>query len=531
MALPRRQKARLTLAACATAIVVGSAASVAGAPAGAAAPGEQATAAVSPCQPGAKQGSCPSKGEKRRERQRKLRRANAKQKRPNVIVIETDDLNLSDMPGLPTVLDKLARLGTSFRNSYASFPLCCPSRATFLTGQYAHNHHVIGSEPATGYNALDHTNTLAVWLRRSGYRTAMVGKYLNGYGLDDGLPELRPDATEVPPGWTEWYALTGGLDQRRYKYWLNENGRLRWYGAGRLENYVTDVLAAKTIDFLRRRARYPKPFFLWFNPTAPHGEAGLPLGATRDPTPAPRHLGLYGNATAPRNPNFNEDDVDDKPDLVSKQPKLGQADIDDIDRRFRGRMESLLSVDEAVGRIIRRLKKARDLRKTYLIFTSDNGIQLGAHRLIFKSYLYEESLRVPLIIRGPKFPAGVVRDQLVANIDLAPTIAQIAKATPGLAMDGIPLLPLALKPAAASGRDLLFESYDFNSFGIRRGNWRYNQYENGDNKEELYDLVADPFELTNLLHPNPNPPASAGIKAQLEARLAQLKACAGASCQ
>src|SRR5215207_4108421 len=155
MGLPKRQGTRLTLATCVSAIVVGSVVSVTGAPAGAAAPGEQA-AAASRCQPGAKQGSCPSKGERRRERQRKIRRANARQKRPNVIVIETDDQNLSDMSALPTVLDKLARLGTSFRNSYASFPLCCPSRATFLTGQYAHNHHVIGSEPATGYNALNH---------------------------------------------------------------------------------------------------------------------------------------------------------------------------------------------------------------------------------------------------------------------------------------------------------------------------------------------------------------------------------------
>jgi N-acetylglucosamine-6-sulfatase len=520
MRVPRRKRARLTIAVCVSAAIAGAAMLLPGAPAGAAETGPAGSSAAS-CKPGSGAGSC-GKGERRRERRQKLRRANATQKRPNVIVIETDDQNLAEMTALPTVLDKLARLGTTFRNSYASFPLCCPSRATFLTGQYAHNHHVIGSEPSTGYNALDHTNTLAVWLRRSGYRTAMIGKYLNGYGLDDGIPELRPDSKEVPLGWTEWYALTGGLDQRRYKYWLNENGRLRWYG-GQPENYVTDLLTSKAADFLRRRARYPKPFFLWFNPTAPHGEAGLPLGATRDPTPAPRHLGLYGNATAPRNPNFNEDDVSDKPKLVKDQPPLGQADIDDIDRRFRGRMESLLSVDEAVGRIIRGLKKAHDLRKTYLIFTSDNGIQLGAHRLIFKSYLYEESTRVPLIIRGPKFPAGAVRDQLVANIDLAPTISQIAKATPSLAMDGISLLPLALNPAAASGRDLLFESYAFNSFGVRSGKWQFNRYQNGD--EELYDMILDPWQLESR-----DATPDAGIEQQLKARLAQLKTCAGASC-
>ncbi len=176
-------------------------------------------------------------------------------------------------------------------------------------------------------------------------------------------------------------------------------------------------------------------------------------------------------------------------------------------------------------RIISRLKKARDLRKTYIFFTSDNGLQLGSHRLIFKSYLYEESTRVPLIVRGPRFPAGVVRDQLVANIDLAPTIVDITKAVPRLTMDGISLIPLAANPSAAASRDILFESYDLNSFGIRDGRWQYNQYENGD--EELYDLAADPFELNS----STATPTLTVTEAQLRARLAQLKTCAGASCQ
>lgn len=505
-----RQGTRLTIAGCVAALVVGLSLTATGVPAGAA-PAEK---------PGATQ------KQMRKERLEKLRRANAKQKRPNVIVIETDDQN-NDMSALPIVLDKLARLGTTFRNSYASFPLCCPSRATFLTGQYAHNHRVISTDLPNGYNGLDHSNTLAVWLRRSGYRTAMVGKYLNGYGLNDGLIEPVADTKEIPPGWSEWYALTSGSDQRRYQYKLNENGKLQYYGTG-ARNYVTDVLSAKAIDFLQRRAPRPKPFFLWFNPTAPHGESGVPFNSTRDPQPAPRYLGAFGDGGAPRTPNFDEPNVSDKPDLVIDQPRLSQADIDDIDRRWRGRQESLLSVDEAVKRIIGRLKKARDLRKTYIFFTSDNGLQLGAHRLIFKSYLYEESTRVPLIVRGPGFPAGVVRDQLVANIDLAPTIVEITKARPGLTMDGISLLPLAANPSAASGRDILFESYNLNSFGIRDGNWHFNEYQNGD--EELYDLIADPFELTSKHDPLDYPQYTA-TKAQLKARLAQLKSCAGASCQ
>jgi N-acetylglucosamine-6-sulfatase len=503
----RQQSRRLALGGCVSALVVGLTLGAGGVPVGASA---------------AKKPDATEK-QQRKERLEKLRRANAKQKRPNVIVVETDDQN-NDMSPLPIVLDKIGRLGTTFRNSYASFPLCCPSRATFLTGQYAHNHHVISTDLPNGYNGLNHANTLPVWLRKSGYRTAMVGKYLNGYGLNDGIPEPVADTKEIPPGWTEWYALTSGSDQRRYQYKLNENGKLQYYGTG-ARNYVTDVLSTKAVDFLRRRAPHPKPFFLWFNPTAPHGESGVPFNSTRDPQPAPRYLGAYGDGGAPRTPNFDEANVTDKPEFVRDQPRLNQNDIDDIDRRWRGRQESLLSVNDAVKRIITRLKKAHDLRRTYIFFTSDNGLQLGSHRLFFKSYLYEESTRVPLIVRGPRFPAGVVRDQLVANIDLAPTIVDITQARPRLTMDGISLIPLAANPATAAGRDILFESYDLNSFGIRDGNWQYNEYPKDD--EELYDLIADPFELTSL-HDDP---AQALTKATLKSRLAQLKSCAGVSCQ
>ena len=316
----------------------------------------------------------------------------------------TDDQNES-MEGLASTQSLLAGQGTTFRNSYVSFPLCCPSRATFLTGQYSHNHGVFTTELPNGYNGLNHANTLPVWLRSSGYRTAMVGKYLNGYGIDDGIVEPTIDALEIPPGWSEWYGLTGGLEQRRYKYKLNEQGKIRFYKAG-ARNYVTDVLSSKAVDFVDRQAPFPKPFFMWFNPTAPHGEAGVFPGALRDPAPAPRHLGRYEFASAPRTPSFDEADVTDKPPSVRTTPKLTVEQIADIDRRYRSRLESLLSVDDAVRQIVGRLKKTGDLKRTYIFFTSDNGLLLGAHRLLFKNYIYEESTRVPLIVRGPAVPQG-----------------------------------------------------------------------------------------------------------------------------
>lgn len=487
------------------------------------APGQPGSPEPAAAAPGA--ANEPGATEGKRERLREMRRRNRRQKRPNVIVVMTDDQNES-MEGLPRTLRLLRDRGTTFANSYVSFPLCCPSRATFLTGQYAHNHGVISTELPNAYNGLDHSNTLAVWLRSSGYRTAMVGKYLNGYGIEDGIAEPASDAKEIPPGWADWFALTAGLEQRRYKYKVNDNGRLRWYPR-RTQNYVTDVLANRAVDFVKRQAPRPKPFFLWFNPTAPHGEAGVFADATRDPQPAPRHEGAYEGASLPRPPSFDEADVSDKPEAVRERPRLSDQEIADLERRHRGRLESLLAVDEAIARIVARVRKAGDKRKTYIFFTSDNGVLLGAHRLIFKNFLYEESLRVPLIVRGPRFPAGAVRTQPVSNVDLAPTIAQLAKVRPELTVDGRSLLPLARDPAFRSSRELLFESGVYGgSAGIRSADGRWVLLDDNAQGLELYDLRADPYQLESL-HADP---ARAAIRDQLAARLAQLRVCAGPAC-
>jgi len=462
----------------------------------------------------------------RKQRLEKLRRANRKQKRPNVVVVMTDDQSDS-MLGLGGVVKQVGGRGTTFRNSYVSFPLCCPARATLLTGQYAHNHGVVSTELPNGYNGLDHSNTLAVWLRRAGYRTAMVGKYLNGYGLNDGIAERVKDAREIPPGWNDWYALTGNTDQKRYRYKLNENGKIRRYGKG-AKNYVTDVLAKKALNVVDRRAKRPKPFFLWFNPTAPHGERGNPAGASRNPRPARRHHGRFESLTAPHPPNFNEADVSDKPGFIRALPPFSSEEILDFDRRFRGRAESLLSVNQAVKRLLRRLRKAGDLRKTYVIFTSDNGLMMGAHRLTLKNYLYEEDTKVPLLIRGPRFPAGALRDQFVSNVDLAPTIVELTGARPGRTMDGRSLLGPANDPSVGTGRELLFE-ISGDVAGIRSGKWIYIDRGAG-SINELYDMVADPFQLENRLGVMPVDPADTAIAGQLAARLSQLRSCSGASC-
>ena len=519
MPVQRNQGARLSAAtaplAAAIALALFSAAPAAGG---------SGSAAPNPATPAAStdQAKPDGKGKPSKEKRRQQQRANRRQKRPNVIVVMTDDQDDS-MIGLDNTVRLIGSRGTTFTNSYVSFPLCCPSRATLLTGQYAHNHGVTSTELPNGYNGLNHANTLAVWLRAGGYRTGMVGKYLNGYGINDGIPERTSDAKAIPPGWSEWYALTDDKDQRRYRYRLNENRQIVKYKS-RKKDYVTDVLANKAVNFVKRRAPQPKPFFLWFNPTAPHGEAGRPFGAQRNPTPAPRHLGAFEGAVRPRTPNFNEADVSDKPDFIQATPQLSAAEVLDVDLRYRGRLESMLSVDEAVKRLIGRLRKAGDLGKTYVIFTSDNGLLMGAHRLVLKNYLYEEDTQVPLLIRGPRFPAGAVREQPVSNVDLAPTIAELTRVRPGLTMDGRSLLPAARDPSFGRGREILFERSGFDA-GIRSGDWVYIDRGPGADPE-LYNLAEDPFQLESL-H---DVPAHNAIEAQLAARLAQLRNCVGAAC-
>jgi N-acetylglucosamine-6-sulfatase len=464
---------------------------------------------------------CQAARDRRHQNRAELRRKNARQKRPNVILIDTDDQNVTDMFVMRKTLNLLGARGTTFRNSYVSYPLCCPSRATHLTGQYAHNHGVVTDGQ---YGVLDNSNTLAVWLKRAKYRTAMVGKYLNGYGV------LNP--REVPPGWRQWFALTGGTEQKRYGFKVNDNGKVRRYGR-KPAHYVDSILGTKVNDLLKAWAPSPKPFFLYYNPNNPHGEKGTPIWSTRDPEPAPRYLGTFGDIPAPRPPNFNEANVTDKPKMIRDIPLLSDPEKSDIDRRYRGRLESLLSVDDQVKKIVKLVRKYGDKRKTFIIFTSDNGLELGSHRIMFKNFLYEEGERVPLIIRGPGVPQNVTRDQLVANIDLAPTIVALAKARPGRVMDGINLLPLTQDPSASANRDLLFESVDLGIYGLRRGQWSYNRYSNGD--QELYNLNTDPYQLQNLLYDPPGlgepSPQDVALAGQLSARLAQLRVCSGASCR
>ena len=292
-----------------------------------------------------------------------------------MVVIETDDQTRGSIRVMRNVRALIGNKGARFKNSFVNYSLCCPSRATFLTGQYAHNHGVIDNTPPDGgfprFESLHGDNNLAVWLQDSGYYTALIGKYMNGY-------DERP---LVPPGWSEWYA---SQNQAVYNYRLNENGTPVYYGY-QPADFKQDVLTRKAVGFVNRRAPKPKPFFLWLTYTAPHW-GGLPFAnppknCRGTATPAPRHAHAFDSEPLPKPPNFNERYVSDKPAAIRSHPLLNASQIADIQRRYRCQLESLLSVDEGVKKIVQALVAKGELANTLLVFTSDNGFFNGAHRI------------------------------------------------------------------------------------------------------------------------------------------------------
>jgi len=440
-------------------------------------------------------------------------------KRPNVVVLMTDDQTVESMRVMPNVRVLLADQGVTFDNSFVSYALCCPSRSTFLTGQYTHNHGVWGNAaPNGGYYKLDSTNTLPVWLSSAGYQTIHLGKYLNGYGTRNNL--------EIPPGWGEWQGSVDPTTYRFYNYTLNENGKLVTYGTG-AANYQTDVYARKAVDIVRRQAADPRPFFLWVAFLAPHSgaprEPDDPAGQST-PAPAPRHRNVFATQPLPTPPSFNEADVSDKPAGIRNRALLTPARIAALRENYQQRLESLLAVDEAVAQIVAELNAIGELDNTYIVFTSDNGFFHGEHRVPQgKVLLYEPSIRVPLIIRGPNLPRGQHRSQLVANIDLAATIVAATKARPGRVIDGRNLLPFARNPLLHAGRDLLLETTTYSA--IRTPRWLYAEHVTGE--RELYDLARDPDELASL-HADFR---YERVKADLALRLARLRGCSGPVCR
>jgi arylsulfatase A-like enzyme len=444
------------------------------------------------------------------------------QARPNVLLILTDDLDaeLGTLDYMPNLRRLLTAEGVTFENAFVTNSLCCPSRATLLRGQYTHGHGVYTNMPPTGgFEKFSATglerSTLATWLQDAGYLTALLGKYLNGY------PGTA--VTHVPAGWTEWFVPARGNGYAMFNYTINENGTLRSHAAA-ADDYITDVLREKAKAVVRRAATEGKPFFVEVATYAPHAPA----------TPAPRHAAMFPDLKAPRTASFNEADVSDKPGS-GQRALLGAQQLENLDRQYRLRVLSMQAVDEMIADLIGTLEQTGQLARTYIIFTSDNGFHLGQHRLPGgKTTAYEEDIHVPLLVRGPGVPKGRSMSALVANVDLAPTIAELAGVKPPPFVDGRSIVPLLHGKTQNDWRTaVLIESYPGNgpdvrgARGARAGRGaraaarragraavaadstpaaryialrtdRYTFVLHANGAQELYDLRADPDQLSNL---------------------------------
>jgi N-acetylglucosamine-6-sulfatase len=447
--------------------------------------------------------------------------------RPNVVVLMTDDQTLASLASMPQTNALLAAPGTVFEQATATFPLCCPSRATALTGQYSHNHQIVHNVgDFGGHRRLSHANTLPAWLHAAGYRTMHLGRYLNGYEYSDG----------IPAGWDEWHAAPHSAAFNYTSWRVNENGSLVQYPVEEHPGeYLTDYHGRRASELIEEAAPSEQPFFLqvWF--VAPHSarprDADDPRGQST-PSPAPRHRDMFAFTPMPIPLNFNEASVIEKPQAITDRPLLDPTSVAAIEENWRQELESLQAVDDAVARIVGTLERTGELANTLILYTSDNGFMHGEHRVKSgKVWHYEEASRVPFIMRGPGVPAGLRDPRPVANIDMAPTIVDAADAQPQRVLDGRSLFGLVADPGVWWGRDILLE----NGRGangvpayraIRTGRFIYAQHLST-GEYELYDLERDPFQLDNL----DGVPAYASVQRDLAKRLRLLRNCAGRGCQ
>lgn len=514
---------------------------------------------------------------------------------PNLVVILVDDLStdaldaLLDVGLMPNLQRRLMDVGVTFENAFVTDAICCPSRATYLRGQYAHNHGVLsnlssnvpelgiaspGWFPANGQPGRE-DSTIATWLAVAGYTTGFIGKYLNGYGIYAPEGELDP-ATYIPPGWDDWQGLLDPTTYQVYDYRLNDNGTVLQFGDSPAD-YQTDVLAARAVEFIEARALGAEKFFLTVTPLAPHVEvldSALgdfehgPLQLTI--RPAPRHMPLLNGNPADGEvpfplfkPSFNEADMSDKPscprapptdgELVTEPQCVGDRSALQLDpdivaavNHWKSMLASMLAVDDLLGLVLDAIDTNGLAGETVVLFTSDNGYMYGEHRLHNKQVPYEESIRVPLVVRGPGFATGVSSPAILVNNDNAPTLAFLGGATPTYDPDGANFVPLLLNPANSnwSRRSLLVEHWFIPSVILKFENpsyaavrsirpsanflyvaWRANTASpTHTSHREFYNLAADPFQLQSVA-------LSPSLEGALDGFVSAFRGCAGQGCR
>ena len=439
---------------------------------------------------------------------------------PNIIFILIDDLRWDELgiaghPYLKTFnIDRIGREGAMFQNAFLTTPLCSPSRAGFLTGQYPHTHGIIDNVDRSA--ASHKLVTFPLLLHQAGYQTAFVGKWHMG---NDDSPR---------PGFDRWVSFKGQGSYLNPN--INEDGR-----SVKSSGYITDILTGYAVDFIKQP--HDKPFLLYLAHKAIHPEVmqhddgSVNLADAEMFIPAERHRKLYTGERIPRRPSYKRP-PEGKPALLRKigdLPPLG-ANTATSDESILGRQRSLMAVEEGVGKILKALKEGGQLDRTVIVFASDNGYFYGEHGLSVERRLaYEESIRTPLLIRYPAvIKSGTIRDELVLNVDLAPTLLDLAGITPPTTMQGRSLLPLLKGPRRIqpAWRDsFLIEYYSDKVFlrvnkmgykAVRTDRWKYIHYLELDGMDELYDLKSDPFEMKNVIDDPRAAKALADMKKQMD---------------
>lgn len=443
-------------------------------------------------------------------------RSAAAKKRPNIILITTDDQATTDLLWMPKTIKYLARRGVSFTRALSPHPLCCPARAAILTGQYAQNNGVKSNQDPFNFKALDIDRALPVWLDRAGYNTAFTGKYLNGYGTH-GKPQ---------PGWDYWDATM--INPYAYLgYQMYQNGNPEWYK--KLNN--VDYINKRMISLVDDWAPSDKPFFIWASHVAPHGllDSVKKIPSTAKALPPERYANLFTGVDSPslKDPGYTRDRTGDKNSLVRSKRLPSRQKVNEV---FRSRIRALQGVDAGIEKLVRKLRAMGELDNTYIIFTSDNGFLVGEHNLITKNVPYRQSIRVPLMMTGPGLPKATVRSQRALMIDLAPTIAEIAGAKPLLEVDGTSLLPAARRNAPLRDTVLIQAGpqtsadlpYGWWWRGVTTDRYTYARFF-ADGIEELYDHQNDPSETDNVA----DDPRYLFVLAEMRRRTQQLVTCAG----
>jgi arylsulfatase A-like enzyme len=458
-----------------------------------------------------------------------------KPKKPNIVVVVTDDQALSTVlpESMPHLFNQIRPRGTTFDRYSVTTPLCCPSRAGYMTGTYGHNNGVLRNH----YPDLrEKKNVLASWLQRAGYTTAHIGKFLNDY--EKG--KLGPAA--VAPGWDKWFTE---LEKRRYYNWkASKNGKVVRFGNDD-NDHVTSVTTDYAVRWAKQLSKKKDPFYLQVDYYAPHVSTGRDKRCGSAPVPEPRDERRFDDHSLPTPPSFNEADVSDKPQDIRERPQLTLDDRATIERRYRCTLESVFGVDRGMGKIFNALKRRKELNDTVFVYTSDNGYFYGEHRIVKgKPDPYDENLRMPLtIVVPPKYLGGAdpvpVSSAPVANIDLAPTLMDLARGKPcrrrGVCrtFDGRSLMPiLDGEGGFPNDRAIGIEIEGCQYRGVRQGDYVYIEHSDMENGEcvrtdtELYDLSKDPWQLDNLFPAPPLSPTSNVIQ-RMHDLTVRLEDCSG----